>query len=241
MVDDKEIKPLTASFPSRLIFDILPAESIWFGGAFSFDYPLSSGYNSVDYTRKGERTMATRFIAFDVETPNSANDRMSAIGITVVEDGEILQRFSTLINPETYFHPFNIQLTGITPDMASAAPTFPELWETIEPMMSSGVLIAHNAPFDMRVLSKCLRAYGIQWQPTTTYACTCRMGKACYPALENHRLNTLCYHLHIPLNHHDAGSDSEGCAKLLVNYLKRGLDITRFLRRYDMQQSRTLR
>ena len=66
--------------------------------------------------------MNDRFIAFDVETPNSANDFMSAIGITVVEAGEIVQRFSTLVNPETYFHPFNVQLTGITPDMASTYP-----------------------------------------------------------------------------------------------------------------------
>ena len=185
--------------------------------------------------------MTTRFIAFDVETPNSANDRMSAIGITVVENGQIVQRFSTLVNPETSFHPFNIQLTGITPDMASAAPTFSELWKTIGPMMSSGILIAHNAPFDMGVLSKCLRAYGIQWQPTTTYACTYRMGKVCYPALQNHRLNTLCHHLDIPLDHHDAGSDSEGCAQLLMDYLRHGLDIRKFLRCYDMQRSRTLR
>ncbi len=184
--------------------------------------------------------MNDRFIAFDVETPNSANDRMSAIGITVVEAGEIVQRFSTLVNPETYFHPFNVQLTGITPDMASTAPTFPELWETIEPVMASGILIAHNAPFDMGVLSKCLRTYGIPWQTTTTYACTCRMGKVCYPALENHRLNTLCHHLKIPLDHHDAGSDSEGCARLLMDYLEHGLDVTRFLRRYDMGRSRTI-
>lgn len=173
--------------------------------------------------------MNDRFIAFDVETPNSANDRMSAIGITVVEAGEIVQRFSTLVNPETYFHPFNVQLTGITPDMAPTAPTFPELWETIEPVMASGILIAHNAPFDMGVLSKCLRAYGIPWQTTTTYACTCRMGKACYPALENHRLNTLCHHLKIPLDHHDAGSDSEGCARLLMDYAVVGLIMGRTL------------
>lgn len=185
--------------------------------------------------------MNDRFIAFDVETPNSANDCMSAIGITVVEAGEIVQRFSTLVNPETYFHPFNVQLTGITPEMAAAAPTFPELWETIEPVMASGILIAHNAPFDMGVLSKCLRAYGLPWRATTIYACTCRMGKACYPALENHRLNTLCQHLKIPLNHHDAGSDSEGCARLLLNYLGKGLDVSRFLRRYDMTRSCTLR
>ena len=105
-----------------------------------------------------------RFVAFDVETPNARNDRMSAIGITVVEDGEITEEFYSLVNPETRFDPFNIQLTGISPEAVENEPTFPELWETIEPIFSRGVLVAHNATFDLGVLAKCLRAYHIPWQ-----------------------------------------------------------------------------
>ena len=44
--------------------------------------------------------MTERYIAFDVETPNCANDRMSAIGITVIEDGVIVDDFYSLVNPE---------------------------------------------------------------------------------------------------------------------------------------------
>ena len=47
--------------------------------------------------------MEDRYIVFDVETPNPANDRMSAIGVTVVENGMITKELSTLINPETCF------------------------------------------------------------------------------------------------------------------------------------------
>ncbi len=54
-----------------------------------------------------------RYIAFDVETPNRYNDRISAIGIAVVEDGEIVHNFYSLVNPETGFDWFNTQLTGI--------------------------------------------------------------------------------------------------------------------------------
>ena len=50
----------------------------------------------------------SRYVAFDVETPNYANDRMSAIGIVVVEDGEITDTFYSLINPECRFDSFNI-------------------------------------------------------------------------------------------------------------------------------------
>ena len=52
--------------------------------------------------------MRERYIAFDVETPNYANDRMSAIGVAVVERGGIADAFDTLVNPETHFDRFNV-------------------------------------------------------------------------------------------------------------------------------------
>ena len=107
--------------------------------------------------------MASRYIVFDTETPNSRNNRISAIGISVVEDGVITREFATLVNPEAHFDPFNIQLTGITTEAVEAAPTFPALWQELEPLFDSGMLVAHNAPFDMGVLAKCLDAYGIRW------------------------------------------------------------------------------
>ncbi|MEG1396988.1 MAG: exonuclease domain-containing protein, partial [Oscillospiraceae bacterium] len=116
--------------------------------------------------------MTERYIAFDVETPNCLNDRMSAIGITVIEGGVIVDDFYSLVNPEARFDYFNVQLTGITSEMAAKAPNFPALWAEIEPFMTGGTLVAHNAPFDMGVLAKCLRAYGIDWQSVANYACT---------------------------------------------------------------------
>ena len=90
--------------------------------------------------------MKGRYIVFDVETPNARNDRMSAIGVAVVENGMIVDELSTVVNPETYFHPFNIALTGITPAMAEEGPDFSQLWADLEPVFSSGLLVAHNAP-----------------------------------------------------------------------------------------------
>lgn len=173
-----------------------------------------------------------RFIVFDVETPNYNNDRMSAIGITVVEHGAITKEWSTLVDPEVRFDAFNIQLTGITPAMVQGKPNFEQLWQMIAPVMESGVLVAHNAPFDMRVLKSCLQAYGIGWKSSVPYACTCSMGRKCYPGLPNHKLNTMCQHLHIDLQHHDAGSDSRACAGLLVDYLSHGFDVERYIRYY---------
>jgi len=152
-----------------------------------------------------------------------------------------LDDFYSLVNPEERFDHFNVQLTGITPEMVANQPTFSELWTELESLMSTGILIAHNAPFDMRVLAQCLGAYGIDWQPFAKYACTCTMGRACYPELSNHKLNTLCAYLDLNLDHHNAVSDSRACGELLLNYMRRGLNIGRYVRRYDLLQRRTLR
>ena len=97
--------------------------------------------------------MEERYVAFDVETPNAQNRRMSAIGVSVIERGEIVQELYTLVDPQTHFDPFNIALTGITPEMERGQPTFPVLWELLEPILRGSVLVAHNAPFDLRVLA----------------------------------------------------------------------------------------
>ena len=183
-----------------------------------------------------------RYIAFDVETPNHRNNRMSAIGITVIEDGAITREFYSLVDPEQEFDPFNISLTGITPEMVEGQPTFGRLWETIAPMLTDpdGILLAHNAPFDMGVLGKSIEAYGIDAPLFLRYACTCQMSRRCYRNLPNHQLNTLCDYLDVELSHHDALSDSNGCAQVLIACIDRGLEVERFRRTYDLKHCRTL-
>ena len=183
----------------------------------------------------------SRFIAFDVETPNRFNNRMSAIGITVIEDGIITEEIYSLVNPEQHFDSFNVMLTGITPEMVADKPNFFDLWQDIEPVMSSGILVAHNAPFDMSVLASCLKAYGIAWKNEVCYACTCRMARKLLPDLENHKLNTMCRHYGISLDHHLASSDSRACAELILKYLDMGADVDSFLRIYNTQEKKTLR
>ena len=182
-----------------------------------------------------------RYVAFDVETPNSLNDRMSAIGVTMMEDGEITGSYYTMVDPEERFDPFNIALTGITPEMVAGKPTFPKLWRKLRPLMESGLLVAHNAPFDMSVLAKCLRSYGIDWRPRVNYACTCQMSRRLLPELPDHRLNTLCGSLGIELDHHRAGSDSAACGRILLRHLNAGADLAPFLRTYDLLKARTVK
>ena len=175
----------------------------------------------------------TRFIVFDVETPNRFNNRMSAIGISVVESGRIVRSFFSYVNPETFFDNFNTMLTGIDERTVASAPAFPELWKTIEPMFSSGILVAHNALFDLGVLKKCLTDYGIAWKSSADYCCTVQIGRRLLPGMQ-HKLNILCDHYGIRLNHHQADSDSRAAAEILLRYMGTGARIEDFVKKYRL-------
>ncbi len=174
-----------------------------------------------------------RFAAIDVETPNGEGIRMSAIGVTVVEDGAVTDEFYTLVDPETYFERFNTLLTGIDEEAVRGAPTFAEAWERIRPMLDGAVLAAHNATFDLGVLKNCLRAYCLDWEECVAYVCTARMGRRLLPGMR-HRLNDLCDLYGIPLDHHHAGSDSRACAEILLRFIEAGADVRQFIRTYRL-------
>ena len=179
----------------------------------------------------GGRKASYRYIVFDVETPNYRNDRMSAIGISVIEDGVITRELFSYIDPETHFDAFNTQLTGIDEEVVFGKPTFPEIWKEIEPIMSSGILVAHNAVFDLGVLKACLTHYEIKWKPSVKYACTVRIGRKLLPAMK-HNLNVMCDYYGIALDHHKADSDSHACAEILLRYFEAGVDEKSIIRTY---------
>ncbi len=174
-----------------------------------------------------------KYIVFDVETPNRANNRMSAIGITVIEEGQITDSFFSLVDPETHFDYFNTKLTGISAQTVQGAPNFSGLWEQIEPIMDSGILVAHNAVFDMGVLKKCLYDYGITWKNTAKYLCTVQAGRRLLPGM-SHSLNVMCDYYGISLDHHQADSDSRACAEILLRYIENGANVNSFIRNYRL-------
>jgi len=158
---------------------------------------------------------------------------MSAIGITIIENGIIADSFFSLVDPEVYFDRFNTQLTGISADTVQGAPNFAQLWEQIKSVMESGILVAHNAVFDMSVLKKCLHDYGIEWKNTAKYICTVQAGKKLLPGM-SHSLNVMCDHYGISLDHHKADSDSRACAEILLRYMESGADVNSFIRTYHL-------
>ena len=175
------------------------------------------------------------YVAFDLETPNRANDRMSAIGITLIREGTITQEYYSLVDPQTYFDRFNTQLTGISSETVKGAPNFAQLWEKIEPLMNSGILVAHNASFDLGVLRRCLNSYGIVWKKSAIYLCTVQAGRRLLPSM-SHKLNVMCDYYGITLDHHNAASDSRACAEILLRYMQSGADVNKFICTYKFDR-----
>lgn len=165
-----------------------------------------------------------RYTVFDLEMPNRNGDRISAIGICIIENGIITEHYYSLVNPEAHFDKYTIKITGITPELVKDEPTFPEIWEEVRELFEDTVLVAHSVQGDMHVLSRCLQSYGILWTPTVSCACTLELGNLCYPDFVSHKLDAMCETLGIELDHHNAGSDAEGSAMLLLDYMSHGID-----------------
>ena len=181
--------------------------------------------------------MSIKYIAFDVETPNHLNDRISSIGVSTIDDVGLIQTKEYIVNPECDFDAFNISLTGITPSMVENAPTFPDVWAEIEPLFKNYTLVAHNAIFDLCVLQKVLWTYNLS-TPGLQYLCTLKITQSVLPNLENHKLSTICSFYHIPLNHHHSGSDSEACIRIIESIEKSGVDLRKYLHYFDCAELR---
>ena len=164
-----------------------------------------------------------RVAAIDFETANEQRSSPCAIGVAWLEDGLVVDVTTHLIRPpEMRFSRFNIAIHGITPDDVENAPAFPEIMEILGPRLRGATVIAHNAAFDMSVLRSTCDVYDLDY-PDVSYLCTMKAAQTALPDTANAKLNTLCAHFGIPLKHHDASSDAEGCARLSLE-LARAVD-----------------
>ncbi len=161
-----------------------------------------------------------RFAAIDFETANFDRSSACAVGLVVVEDGRIVERIHELIRPPTSYFYFTY-LHGITWEDVEDAPSFAEVWPEIAKVISSvDFLAAHHAPFDRRVISSCCHAYGLEY-PDKPFVCTVRVARqvwGIYPTT----LVDVCARLGIPLRPHQADSDAEACARIVIKAARRG-------------------
>lgn len=159
------------------------------------------------------------FIAIDFETANECRDSACQIGITTVKHGQIQEVKSWLINPESYFNPFNTSIHGITAEMVKDQPTFKELWPTIAPYFGNkevgSIIFAHNATFDIKVLLYMLERYQIP-NPSGTFGCSLAVSRRTWIGEPSYSLTSLCQKFKILPGSHDAGEDSRACAELIL-------------------------
>ncbi|WP_220740226.1 3'-5' exonuclease [Leuconostoc miyukkimchii] len=157
------------------------------------------------------------FIAMDFETANHEKHSAVSIAIAVVRDNQIVDKFYSLIKPETYFSSRNTAIHGLRESDVINAPKFPEIWPIISPLFREDKLVvAHNAAFDNNILKGTLAYYGIE-EPHYMLLDTVRSSRKLLPNFENHKLNTVATNLGITLDHHhNALDDAVASANILI-------------------------
>jgi DNA polymerase-3 subunit epsilon len=156
----------------------------------------------------------TVFTAIDFETADHGADSACAVAAVVVRDDIIVDRFRALIRPPRELILFT-RIHGLRWEDLCDSPTFDELWPSLRKyLVCSEFLVAHNAPFDRGVLRACCQAAGVP-APRKRFACTVAASRQAW-RLPRHRLPDVCRHLGIALDHHDALSDAEACARIAI-------------------------
>lgn len=156
----------------------------------------------------------TTFVALDFETADRYRDSACSIGLVRVEQGQVVNKAHYLIRPPRQQFEFT-HIHGITWAQVANQPTFAELWPQLAVMFAGAdFFAAHNASFDRSVLNACCQASGIL-PPTPAFVCTVKLARQAWN-IRPTKLPNVCDYLGIPLNHHDALSDAEACAKIAI-------------------------
>jgi DNA polymerase-3 subunit epsilon len=160
------------------------------------------------------------FVAIDFETADYRPDSACAVALVRVENHRIVRKVHHLIRPPrkefvfTYLH--NIAWEDVAQER-----TFGELWPQLAPLLEGAeFLAAHNAGFDRSVLHTCCAAYGLP-PPPHPFRCTVKLARETW-RLYPTKLPDVCRHLGIPLKHHDAASDAEACARIVLAHYRHG-------------------
>lgn len=153
------------------------------------------------------------FAAIDFETANNERTSVCSVGVVIVRDGEIVDSFYSLIQPEpNYYNYWCSQVHGLCREDTDDAPVFPEVWKQIKPLIDGLPLVAHNKAFDESCLKAVFRCYQMDY-PEYEFHCTCQAARRAFPNAENHQLHTISMLCGFRLeNHHHALADAEACA-----------------------------
>ena len=162
------------------------------------------------------------FICFDIETTGLSplKDKITEIGAVKVQNGEIIDTFSTFADPEMPIPQKITQLTGITDDMVKDAPSQSEAVSAFLEFADGNVLVAHNAPFDTSFIRRACENMGREY--TYTSIDTVAIARAILPDIKNVKLDTVANYLRLgKFNHHRATDDAEILAKIFISLCTR--------------------
>ena len=161
--------------------------------------------------------------SIDFETANYSDASICAAGIAVFEDGELIESRHWLVRPPKghgWFREDFIEVHGITRFDVQNAPEFPAIApEIAERLTRADLVIAHNAPFDLRMLRGTLRHFGLPC-PEFEYLCTLRAARKVWPGLPSHSLGVLAAHIGHAFHHHNAQDDAETAGRVLYAMMR---------------------
>jgi DNA polymerase-3 subunit epsilon len=169
-----------------------------------------------------EPLSALSYVVVDTETTGGcawSGDRITEIAAVVVRNGEIVELYETLVNPQRSIPYFVTQLTNITWDMVKDAPTFDRVAPDVMRVLEGNVFVAHNAMFDWRfVTSEVSRSTGRQLRGRRL--CTVKIARKVLPQLSRRSLDYVARYYGVEIHgRHRAGGDALATAKCLLRML----------------------
>jgi len=176
--------------------------------------------SKIVYSPKGQ-TIDSSYVVFDIETTglSAEKNNITEIGAVKVENGQIVDKWSTFVNPCEKIPPNIVELTGITDEMVATAPKINEIIGDFLDFCKGCVMVAHNAKFDVGFIKTVCKRLEIPFD--YSYLDTLQLARCLYPDLPNHKLNTLSTHLGVLLeNHHRAVDDAKATADIFVKMIE---------------------
>ena len=169
---------------------------------------------------KSKLPLDTEFVAFDIETTglNAQNDRMTEIGAIRFSGGNIIDTFSTFVDPERHIPADITQLTGIRDSDVAGAPSEEEAMKQFIDYIGDRPIIAHNAHFDVGFMTAAALRHGLKFSPV--FLDTLALSQALLPELKRFKLDIVSNHLKLPqFNHHRATDDAMVVARIMGKFL----------------------
>ena len=159
------------------------------------------------------------FVIVDIETTglDCNKDKIIEIAACKIRDKEIVEKFSSLVNPGIDIPKEIEELTEITNEMVAESPDIKTVLKQFIDFCEDHTLVAHNAQFDIGFISKALKENGISLNPW--YIDTLSLARFLLPEYRCHKLSVLCRELEIENDsEHRAAADAEVTAKILVKF-----------------------